>query len=135
LFVQRSAEYLNWRYLDNTYQPHEILTARKRGSLVAYAVFTQTGEDGKIVDLVGSAEAGVLTTLIEAVVALLKSRGVSTISVPMFGSHPWVPLLRRSGFIPRESKPVVVHCSTSFLPKMTILTQQGVFLMHGDRDS
>jgi GNAT superfamily N-acetyltransferase len=135
LFVQRSAEYLNWRYLDNTYQPHEILTARKRGSLVAYAVFIQAGENGSIVDLVGSEDAGVLTTLIEAVVALLKSRGVNTISVPMFGSHPWVPLLRGLGFMPRESKPVVVHCSPPFLPEMVTLAQRGFFLMQGDRDS
>lgn len=51
--VRRSADYLNWRYLENPYCNLRMITARRGGRLVGFAVFAQTDEAGVIVDLFG----------------------------------------------------------------------------------
>ncbi len=131
--VQRSAEYLNWRFLAHPHRRHEILTARANGALLAYAIFTQDGEDATLVDLFGVEDPAMLTSLLVDVVAILRQRGVITLSAPLFASHPWVGLFQRLGFRPRESSPVVytlVHPTAGHDS-----TCSKWFFMAGDRDS
>lgn len=127
--VQRSAEYLNWRYFANTYCRYELLTARRQGSLTAYIFFTQVGEDAILADLFGIEEPAVLARLVDEVVDLLRGRGVVTVSAPMLESHPWRPLLEGRGFKVREASPVVIYM------KYNPCEGLNWFLMHGDRDS
>jgi hypothetical protein len=127
--VQRSAEYLNWRYFANTYCQYELLTARYQGDLAAYVFFTQIGEDAIVGDLFGIAEPVVLARLVDELVDLLRGRGVVTISAPILWSHPWRPLLESRGFRVREASPIVIYGKQS--------SWEGLdwFLMYGDRDS
>ncbi len=107
--VQRSAEYLNWRYRDHPFRRYEMLTARRDGALQGYAVFEQTAEDATLVDLFGLEEPEVLRSLIVHVVALLRERRAATVSAPLLASHPWVKLFTSLGFRSRESCPVVIY--------------------------
>jgi len=132
--VQRSAEYLNWRYLANPLRRYELLTAHRDGSLLAYAVFTHTGKDAMLVDLFGIEELIVLRSLVDRLVVLLRKRGVITLSASMLESHPWVGLLQRSGFRPRETNPVVIYTPGYAPSEVNTFKDVNWFLMQGDRD-
>jgi hypothetical protein len=133
--TQRSAEYLNWRYLCAPLGRYELLTARRAGTLVAYAVFTQTGEDARLVDLFGISDPEVIYDLVDEAVFLLRNRGVVLISAPILGSHPWVPLLHRRGFSTREAAPVVIYAPRYAPLNCYTAKRLHWFFMHGDRDS
>lgn len=135
LCVERTAKYLNWRYLAHPIRHHQILTARQNGSLSGYLVFTQSGLDARIVELFGIPQEEMLKSLVAGAAKLLRERGVMTLSAPMGVSHPWVPLLRSLGFRPRESTPVILLRTARFRAAAEAIPGRGWLLMDGDRDS
>jgi GNAT superfamily N-acetyltransferase len=132
--VERSAEYLNWRYLRHPLVRYELLTARRGTELMSYVVFSQTEEDAKIVDLFGFGDTTMWNALMAHVLLRLRARAVLTVSTPVLATDPWAGLLRKWGFRPREKSPVVV-CELG----RTAATSQDLpspwFLMDGDRES
>ena len=128
--LRRSAEYLNWRYRNSPVQSYEVLTARRSGKLLAYAVFAQSGEKGHLVDLFGVNDHRVLADLIEAVAHLVRKRRAVKLIATVSESHPWLQLLAQSGFRAREKGPLVCYG----LPSGP-LGSRGWFFMQGDRDS
>jgi hypothetical protein len=133
--VLRSAEYLNWRFLTNPYCEHQLLTARRDGALVAYAIFTMSDGTGAIVDLFGFNEERVLSGLIDDMVRVFQTAGVITASVVLLESHPWRSIFERRGFRPRETKPIVVYRPRVSENRPKPMNSRGWFLMDGDRDS
>jgi hypothetical protein len=65
---QRSAAHLNWRYRDDPLQQFQVLTARRRGELVAFTVSYIADEVVTIVDLFGAELHEVAPTLLAAIV-------------------------------------------------------------------
>jgi hypothetical protein len=133
--VQRTAEYLNWRYVANPLVRCEILAARRHGVLVAYAVFTQSGEDAMLLDLFSVQDLQVISTLVESLIQLLRKRCVITFSAPLLESHPWTALFQRLGFRAREKSPVVIYPPPGTSPEGSPLQGMDWFFMYGDRDS
>jgi len=132
--IQRSADYLNWRYLDCPLFKFEMLTARRDGTLVGYLVYTVGEEDGVLVDLFGHQETSAIGALVDRAVSILKDRGVQTVSAPLLNSHPWFDLLRGRGFRGRESGPVIAYRSLQDAIRPDT-SETSWFLMLGDRDS
>jgi len=132
--IERSAEYLNWRYLRHPLIHHEILTARCGESLKGYVAFTYTEKEARIVDLFGFVDTAMWTALVSRVVALLRARMVMSISFPALATNPWARLLENWGFHPRESSPVVVYVAGN---RATSAESAGSswFLVDGDRES
>jgi len=133
--IERSAEYLNWRYLRHPFEHHELLTARRGKELMGYLVFSHTGEDAKIVDLFGLPDAAMWTALVAHVVTLLHTRGVITVSVPALAANPWAALLKKWGFRRREGSPVVVYGSSEMMQALHGARAFSWFLTDGDRES
>jgi hypothetical protein len=133
--VQRTADYLNWRYLAHPLRRYELLTARRHGELLAYLVLTHNGEDAIVADLFGVEASAVIGRLMETAVGLLREHGVMTLSVPLWESHPWIPLLQRLGFRAREASPVVISVPSHATARH--IRPEGLrwYFMHGDRDS
>lgn len=131
--VERSAEYLNWRYFRHPLEHHELLAARHDGELRGYVVFSHTGEDAKIVDLFGIGDTAMWTALVARVVSLLRDRRVVTLSIPATGSSPWSILLKGWGFHPREVAPIVVYAPSSGAD--SVEGASSWFLTDGDRES
>jgi hypothetical protein len=134
IFLKRSAEYLNWRYVNNPLSSYEIITARRHGKLKGYAVWTEAGQDGSVVDLFGEDNPAIVKALLAGVVGRLTDRGVMTLSIWLNELHPWLSWCLEMGFGVRESAPIVC------LPRPSIETPDGVrsatwFLMQGDRDN
>lgn len=132
--VERSAEYLNWRYFSSPLCRFEVLTARRNNSLYAYIIFTRTGSNATIVDVFGEQDSQVIASLIAHVVFLLRERGVVTVSAPMIERHPFSLIFADQGFRPRESSPVMVY-GRAGAPGTQRMMQENWFLMQGDRDS
>ncbi len=130
--LRRSAAYLNWRYRSNPLNRYEILACRRGGELQGYAVFTQTGTEAHLADLVAR-EEGTGTLLLDDLTARLRARGTATLSAPVLASHPLIPLLQRSGFSPREASPVILYRQSGSSTKPIACGDSP--LVHGDRDS
>jgi hypothetical protein len=62
----RSAAHLNWRYRDDPLQEYEVLTARRKGELIAALVFSIHGENIRIIDLFGRELAAAAVALLDA---------------------------------------------------------------------
>jgi hypothetical protein len=133
--VQRTAEYLNWRYLASAGRRHDIHVARSRGRLRAYAVTTREGEDATLVDVIGDGERGVMEALVLDVADRLRRTGVMTLSAPISDAHPLGDLLPRLGFQPRERTPLIVYTGRRREPDAAELDTSRWSLTHGDRDS
>jgi hypothetical protein len=132
--VERSAQYLNWRYLQHPIFPHEILTARCGEELRGYVVFSQNKQDARIVDLFGFSDTAMWTALVGRAVSVLRDRGLTTVSFPVLSANPWSGLLPKWGFRPREASALVVYA-----PRSGAEVEQNLgnnwFLMDGDRES
>jgi len=131
--VERSAEYLNWRYLQHPLMRHELLAARQGQKLKGYVVFSQTNEDARIVDLFGFSDTAMWTALVSRVVSLLRDRGVVTLSIPALDSSPWASLLKSWGFHRRDVAPIVFYSPRNGGDSAEDASSW--FLMDGDRES
>jgi hypothetical protein len=134
--VRRSADYLNWRFLDNPFRRHEILTARGRsGELLAYAVLAPDANYPAIVDLFGPLEPGPVTAVASAALTLARSRRAMALTLTILESHPWVPALLAEGYRLREAHPVIFHASRIDAAELVPLAPSRCLLTQGDRDS
>jgi hypothetical protein len=131
--VQRSAEYLNWRYLANPVQSHELITARRGTQLAGYAVLAQVGQGGNLVDLFADDETAVVA-LLGGVIDVGRRRKLNQVSVSLLASHAWARVLRRAGFRERETSAVVVYAPTTAAPP-EVMDGRAWLLLYGDRDS
>jgi GNAT superfamily N-acetyltransferase len=125
----RSAEYLSWRYWQHPLLKYEFWVARRGNELLTYCTFTVSDGNATVAELFGNMEADVVTGLLRELVALLRARGVATVSLPLLSSDPRIGLLRKLGFWAREAVPVMGFAGESNL------SSSHMFLMHGDRES
>jgi len=125
----RNAEYLNWRYRRHPRLKYEFLAARRHNELLAYCTFTTADGNATIAELFGSMDSQVVNSLLQELVELLRTRGVTTVSMPVLSGDPRIGLLRKLGFWARETVPVM-----GFAGEATLSSSQ-MFLMHGDRES
>jgi hypothetical protein len=132
--IQRSAEYLNWRYRNHPFTSYEIITARRQGKLKSYVVWTQSGEDAEIVDLFGENDSRIVKALVTAVVHRISKSHVTTLSIWLNESHPWISMCAEMGFRVRDTLPMVCVASAG-TNEVVGVTSHRWFLMQGDRDS
>jgi hypothetical protein len=135
LCVRRSVEYLAWRFLANPFQRHLVFTARRRGTLVAYAVATADVEAPTIVDVFGSATGGDLRSLLGGSLALLRQRGAMQVSVALPERHPWAASLGALGFQGRERQPLVVYGPKGVAETAAAFRSRGWLVTNGDWDT
>ncbi|MBI3756937.1 MAG: hypothetical protein HY267_03070 [Deltaproteobacteria bacterium] len=133
--LQRSAAYMNWRYIANPLGRYELVTARAENVLLAYAVFTLDGEEGMLVDLFFGKDLTVVRFLLDEVVAILRARGAATVQTAAIAPHAWVALLQQKGFRLRESRPIVIYAPPESALPLSEAADGGWLLLYGDRDS
>jgi GNAT superfamily N-acetyltransferase len=130
----RTAEYLNWRYFHHPEARYEMMSARRGGVLIAYAVFLQEGKYASIVDLCSVEKPAVVRRLLAGVVELLRQRDVLSVSLNAADKHPWSPIFGRAGFRQREQAPLIVYTG----PQSSSIGNVALwnwYLMRGDRDN
>lgn len=133
--IQRSADYLNWRYVNSPVSTYAAFVARKSGKLCAYAWMTWDAENAFLVDLFGLDDTPIIERLLSEVVARMYDQEVSCLHVPLVRNNRWEPLLRRLGFRARESSAFVSSVGRGLGGEAEVVGTNVWFLMHGDRDS
>lgn len=128
--IMRSAEYLNWRYLQHPFFQYRILTARKAGRLEGYLVFTLGNEDAQVVEWCVGNHDRLLVALVQDLIRRLRKVPVATVSSYLLQTDRRVPLLTKMGFWQRECCPVMMHWPDSMGE-----ASHEWSLMYGDRDS
>src|SRR5260370_5793685 len=86
-----------------------MLTARKAGRLLGYAVYTTSDKDSILVDLNSLDDPAVIARLLHGAVEELRALGTAAVNLHAGNGHPWSLLFERAGFRRRESAPVVVQ--------------------------
>lgn len=130
----RSAEYLNWRFMQHPKRRYQLVTARKDGRLCGFLIYHRDGEDAAIVDLLAEEDRVVKAILIEAI-AVLRRSGAHTVSAPFLKSHPGQEVLKDCGFQPRESTPVMTLSLPWAANHGSGPSADRWYLTHGDRES
>ncbi len=133
--VRRHADYLNWRYLNNPVRRHEILTARREGRLVGYAVVDTRGDTAVLVDLFGVPDVHIIEGVLRGALSCLRRRGIASVTLWLSPPRSWVPVLHRLGFRPRETAPVMIETAAPAAGEAELLDPARWLLSHGDRDS
>lgn len=127
--TDRSAAYLNWRYFRHPSIFYETIAVWENSRLRGYLIFSHTGQNTKVVDILAFEETSLWTSLIAEAVSLARSRGAATISVPVLENARWRSLLSTAGFFERESYPVMICGPAAPDPNSSW------FIMDGDRES
>jgi hypothetical protein len=112
-----------------------MLIARSHERLVGYAVFTQVGEDGTLIDVFGETDPEIARGLLKVLLRLLRERKVMTVSAPLYSSHPLMSMLLELGFKKRESTPVVIYHASNLRSSVDEMNGMNWYLTSGDRDS
>jgi hypothetical protein len=127
--IQKTAEYLNWRYLRHPLARHQVLTARHSGELKGYLIFSCEQACAEIEDWYTGEDTSLLQALAQELVRLLRKAGVTTLSASLLETDPRLPVLKRMGFWRRESCPVVVYG-----PGAGPVSTADWLMTNGDRD-
>ncbi len=132
--VNRSAEYLNWRYFDHPQNKYEFLVAKQLGKLSGYLVFHQDSSRAIISDWFGRERPEIRMDLIRGLAAFLKQRGCESIQASILASHPYLGELKDLGFHARDSSPVMCMWQAGRKPGSEDGNENWL-LMDGDRES
>ncbi len=133
--LERTPEYLNWRYRRNPLARTEMLTARRHGRVVGYAVYAQQGDDADLMDLFGEPDPEVARGLVASLVSLLRRRGAQTLSAHVIEGHPLGRVLADRGFHRREAIPLVMYAGSNRSAFSEQLRAMDWRIMSGDRDT
>lgn len=105
---RRRAVDLNWHYREDPLHQYRVLTARRGGELVGYAIFSISGELASVVDLFGKEFPQVGVALLEAVVDQCNRESVQTVQAFLSEENEFSIALRRAGFCYRSTAARVV---------------------------
>lgn len=133
--VIRTAAYLNWRYYQHPEREYIMLTARRSGALVGYAICQITNEDWYIDDLLAENDE-VRRSLVVATLKIARERHVHTISAPWLSTDAAAAQIFEScHFRARESRPVVLLEQSKKAAGFTPVRESGWHLTRGDAES
>jgi hypothetical protein len=130
----RTAEYLNWRYLQNPLNQYRVIVARRGRRLLGYAVLEVGIGNWILADLHAVEPDTTVPALLACVDELAEAFHVESVSAIITETASSAHRLRRSGFFPREGHPLVANMGARE-SKPDTRSAEGWDLMHGDRDS
>jgi hypothetical protein len=131
----RDAAYLNWRYRRNPVWRHEILAARRAGSLAGYAVLRPTAPSiVALLDLCAE-DAAVARALLASAADWAAKTDAAVLHVEALAEGPAARLVQTLGFVRREAQPGPMVCRPSASPlAATLDAAANWLLLGGDRD-
>jgi hypothetical protein len=136
--IERTQDYLNWRYADPRAGRFTIRAALEGDELLGYAVLKPHSDPGGIVDLlVRPGRLDALDALIADAVALIDSSGRRDINVWLPGTHPYAATLRDRGFLDSGRDPSFRYdAGVMAEEELAFLTEPSarVHVMQGDSD-
>ena len=130
----RDGAYLSWRFQQNPFEPVELLRARRKGLLTGYLTFVVRGGHCSVKDWIGE-NAADRDALFACLLAELRRRAVTRVSVIALETHPDLPRLRQFGFSKRpDASTAVVYAAETYAAKAAVLDPSAWYMTVGDRD-
>jgi hypothetical protein len=96
--ARRKAEDLNWRYREDPLHQYRVQTARRNGELVAFAIYSISGQDAYLIDLFGRVSVEVGLELLAAVIDDLKKEPVQSLHWLINSGNCLSDLVRKTHF-------------------------------------
>ena len=139
--VQRDADYLNWRFVDNHSHAHQVLGLfdgdRRLVGYVVVQLPTHAHAVGYLVDILGEDES-VEVAAVEAGLSALQAGGASLAQATAIDGSGWSRRLQGSGFLeprPENHLAVIVNLLDPAHPlAQAALDPTGWYMTDGDRD-
>jgi hypothetical protein len=133
----RSAAYLNWRYRKNVMWRHEVLCARRGGSLVGYAVarLDDAAQSITLAEIAPIQDAEAHRALLVAALRLARECGAAVLATHGLTDSPVTRVFRELGFTARPKTGGSVSCLASPSNALGELLDQGSswWMIEGDR--
>jgi predicted N-acetyltransferase YhbS len=113
--VEKTMEYLNWRYCDPRGGFYKILLARDDDRVIGYIVykvnrFREEYPRGNIMETLALPDRGdVIEALIKEVVARFDLMDVNIVHAQIIKGHPYAAMLKRHGFVDSRVKPYLTY--------------------------
>lgn len=137
LIGERTADFLNWRFVLRPNQEYRILALTEAGSRAvrAYVVYRQQENELHIADVFGADLDETLDTLLAQFVQMAREIGMVSVSVCYFGNDKITRSFQRFGFRFREHRrPLVVFVDDDKPYANMVRAEQNWFVFEGDND-
>jgi len=131
LCAARTADYLNWRFLQHPQRQYHLFTARSSSELCGYLICELGGEDATVADMLAQDDA-VCRDLLRETSREMRRRDACTLSMPLPALHPQRKLLESCGFQAREASTIML---LDVGKKFDDSLADSWYLTHGDRES
>jgi len=105
---RRAAEDMTWRYRLDPLETWSVVTARRAGSLVAFAAYTRRGQDVHVADVFGHLTLDVVRALFDAVADGAAAARAQTLQTVVGDADELAGLLPGARFRARDDGPRVV---------------------------
>ena len=133
--VLRTADYLNWRYKRHPMKRYCAVVARRQSEVLGYGIAEIDASHAILADLCAKEEPEVVPGIVGHLERVLREMKVCSISAPLLKDCHLIPYLRRFGFYPRETAPVVFYADSNGQTSPFIRDVKNWLLVHGDRES
>ncbi len=138
LIVERTPEYLNWRFADARAGAFTIRLAEANGLILGYLVLRMSGSRGYIADLLALPDRDdVVASLVEDALVQFRASGVSSVECWSTRSHPYREVLGRHGF-DEKRRTMQFYCQPIRVPDAVVEPFGGrdavMHLVSGDTD-
>ncbi len=132
IFVERDAEYLNWRFCENPERKYEVF-AYEEGYVVTSTESFGQRNVGYIIDLVSKDEASFLALSQKAIMELAKHE-VDSIKCLITSSSQ--DTLKKTGFtfFPKRNQTLIARVNTEDFQQIYNANKQSWFITYGDCD-
>jgi hypothetical protein len=127
--LERTADYLRWRYREDPRGGITILGARRNGAVCGFLALKTGDTKHTIVDAFGIRGPGVLRELVLYAIEMARERSASALTVGLSNRHPFEETFQGLGFRRRDGAPFVCYARAGLFDEHTRW-----FLMNGDRD-
>ena len=134
VYVDRSSDYLNWRFYNSPLRQCQLIAVLKQGQLQGYGVIEQSTEDVIILDLFGVNTKEMLGQLLKFICFYGQSKGKISLQSAFFPTHWMTSIFEEMGFRMREQFPVILSHVDEYSNSRESQMNDW-FLMTGDRDS
>lgn len=132
----RSAEYLNWKYLENPLYEAQTHLIRMNGELIGYIIYSVDNEVAQVREVCYLDRDNADKYLLASFLSDLRGQAICSASFVLLDSNPFIDTLKYFGFKfrPDVSSSVIVYAPSSSKLAEIVLDGKNWFMTVGDRD-
>lgn len=138
LLGERTAAFLNWRFMRCTYKLYRVfvLTTRETQDVAGYVVYRQLDDQVHIADVLSVDRKGTLDELLLAFLRYARQLGAATVTLFYFGNDELTHSFRKFGFSRRhDTRSVIAQIEDDSPWAAVVRNQANWYFFEGDNDA